>query len=155
MSGYEPRELPYSKQAHCNETHLCILRKGMARPQSQFAHSCVSERFMYSWNRSTYFPKAEQTDRSWENINRAQTLECGNWDCDRPIPFLGIFVSNFRYCVFAVHVHAVLQPTISLKPISLINLNTYKYNNIKIPQNFTFTLLHFCSYSYKANGADY
>ncbi len=26
-----------------------------------------------------------------------------NWDCGRTSPFLGIFVSNFQYCVFAVH----------------------------------------------------
>jgi hypothetical protein len=26
----------------------------------------------------------------------------GNWDCGRAIPFLGINVSNFRYCFFAV-----------------------------------------------------
>jgi hypothetical protein len=31
----------------------------------------------------------------WEYINRSQTHECGNWDCGRAIPFLGIFVSNF------------------------------------------------------------
>ncbi len=29
------------------------------------------------------------------------THGCGNWDCGRTIPFLGIFVSNFRYCFFA------------------------------------------------------
>jgi hypothetical protein len=34
--------------------------------------------------------------------NRSQTHECGNWDCGREIPFLGIFVSNFRYGFFAV-----------------------------------------------------
>ncbi len=32
----------------------------------------------------------------------AQTHECGNWDCGRAVPFLGIFVSNFRYWFFAV-----------------------------------------------------
>ncbi len=26
-----------------------------------------------------------------------QTWECGNGDCGRAIPFLGIFVSNFQY----------------------------------------------------------
>ncbi len=31
-----------------------------------------------------------------------QIHECGNWDCGRAIPFLGIFVSNFRYWFFAV-----------------------------------------------------
>jgi hypothetical protein len=36
------------------------------------------------------------------NINCSQRSECGNWECGRAIPFLGIFVSNFRYCFFAV-----------------------------------------------------
>ncbi len=36
------------------------------------------------------------------NINHSQKHECRNWDCSRTVPFLEIFVSNFRYCVFAV-----------------------------------------------------
>jgi hypothetical protein len=31
-------------------------------------------------------------------MNRSKTHDCGNWDWGRIIPFLGIFVSNFRYC---------------------------------------------------------
>jgi hypothetical protein len=38
----------------------------------------------------------------WEYINRPKTHECGNRDCVCVIPFLGIFVSNFRYRLFAV-----------------------------------------------------
>ncbi len=35
-----------------------------------------------------------------------KTHEYENWDWDHAIPFLGIFASNYRYCVFAVqHVH--------------------------------------------------
>ncbi len=30
-------------------------------------------------------------------IKRSQKLECRNWDCGGAVPFLGIFVSNFRY----------------------------------------------------------
>jgi hypothetical protein len=41
------------------KSHLCIPFLGIARPQSQFPHSCVCERFMYSQDRSTYFPVAE------------------------------------------------------------------------------------------------
>jgi hypothetical protein len=48
------------------------------------------------------FPPAEYADWSWENINRSQTHECGNWDWDPNIPFLGIFFSKFRYSVFAM-----------------------------------------------------
>jgi hypothetical protein len=37
-----------------------------------------------------------------EYIKCSQTHECGNWECGRAIPFMGIFVSNFWYCFFAV-----------------------------------------------------
>ncbi len=36
--------------------NLCFPRKGIARPQSQFPHSCVCERSRYSHVRPTYFP---------------------------------------------------------------------------------------------------
>ncbi len=48
------------------------------------------------------FPPAEMADPSWKYIIRSQTHECGNWDWGPDIPFLGIFVSNFRHFVFAV-----------------------------------------------------
>ncbi len=41
----------------------------------------------------------------WEYINRSQTHECGNWVYGVAIPFLGIFVSNFRYLVLYFFVH--------------------------------------------------
>ncbi len=40
-------------------SYLCIPFLGIARPQSQFPHSCVCERFIYSQDWSTYFPAAE------------------------------------------------------------------------------------------------
>jgi hypothetical protein len=46
-----------------------------------------------------------KADRKWEYINRSQLRECGNLDCGRAIPFLGILVSNFRYYVFAVWIY--------------------------------------------------
>ncbi len=53
-------------------SNLCISRKGIARPQSQFPRSCASERSIYSHIRLTYIPAAEQADRSEEYINRSQ-----------------------------------------------------------------------------------
>ncbi len=79
-----------------------ITRKGIARPQPRFPHSCVCERFIYSQDLSAYSAAGKYVDRSWEYINRSQTHECGNWDWGRAIPFLVIFILNFRYCVFAV-----------------------------------------------------
>jgi hypothetical protein len=53
------------------------------------------------------FPQKELSGlspRLWEHINRSQTRECVNyWDWGRAIPFLGIFISNFLYSLFAVH----------------------------------------------------
>jgi hypothetical protein len=37
------------------KSHLCIPRKGIARPQSQFPHSCVCEQFIYSQDQSTIY----------------------------------------------------------------------------------------------------
>ncbi len=41
------------------KSHLCIPFLVILRPQSQFPHSCVCERFIYSQDLSTYFPAAE------------------------------------------------------------------------------------------------
>ncbi len=64
---------------------------------------CVSDLYSVVPGSVYIFPPAEYADRSWEYINRSQMHECGNWDWDPDIPFLGIFVSKFRYFVFAVH----------------------------------------------------
>ncbi len=75
---------------------LCIPRKGIARPQSQFPHSCVCER---STDRSTYFPAAEQTDQLWEYINRSQKHVCRNWDCGRTALFWEYLFRIFGICL--------------------------------------------------------
>ncbi len=64
-----------------------ISRTGIARPQSQFPHSCVCERFIYS---------NDHLDRSWEYKNRSQTQDCGNGDWGHATPFLGIHKWYFR-----------------------------------------------------------
>jgi hypothetical protein len=51
------------------------------------------------------FPPAEYADRSREYINHSQTYECGKWDWDPDIPFLGIFVSKFLHFAFAEWLH--------------------------------------------------
>jgi hypothetical protein len=55
---------------------------GIARPQSQFPHSCVYEQFIYSQDRSTHFLAAEQADRSWKYMNLSQIYECRNWETE-------------------------------------------------------------------------
>ena len=56
----------------------------------------------YQHRRSAYSAAGKFVDRSWEDINRSQTHECGYWDWGHAVPFLGIFDSVFRYCIFAV-----------------------------------------------------
>jgi hypothetical protein len=46
--------------------HLCIPFLGIAWPQSQFPHSCVCERFIYSQDRSTHF------------LQQNRQINCGN-----------------------------------------------------------------------------
>jgi hypothetical protein len=62
------------------KSHLCIHRKGIARrPQSQFPHSCVCDRFIYSHDRSAYSAAGKYADRSWEylyRIFRIVSLQC-------------------------------------------------------------------------------
>ncbi len=62
---------------HCKERNfdLCIPRNGTARPQSQFLHSCVCERFIYSHDGVHLF----FLQRSRECINSTQKHECRNW----------------------------------------------------------------------------
>jgi hypothetical protein len=63
----------YSYATHCKDTTPKIRnkcsQKGIARPQSQFPHSCVCDRFIHSHDRSAYSTAEKYVDRSWEYIN--------------------------------------------------------------------------------------
>jgi hypothetical protein len=56
------------------KSDLCIPRNETARPRSQFLHSCICERFIYSY---IWLQQNKQTDPV--NIYRSQIHECGNW----------------------------------------------------------------------------
>ncbi len=79
----------------CTEgiSQLYIPLLGIARPQSQFPNSCVCERFIFSQDLSTYFPAAEQADRSWKYKNLSQIYECRNWETEHYNSVLEITVS--------------------------------------------------------------
>ncbi len=84
---------------------LCIPRNETARPHSQFPHSCICDRFIYSQDRSTFSilrQQIRQTDPGNICIYRSQIHECRNSERGRAVSFLGIFVSNFWCCVFTV-----------------------------------------------------
>ncbi len=88
---------------HCNEDPIYVFLFWELRGLSLNFHIHVSVSDLYIPRIRPHIPCSSiQADRSWEYINRSQTHECGNWDCCRAIPFLRIFVSNFRYWFFAV-----------------------------------------------------
>jgi hypothetical protein len=73
-------------------------RKGNSWPLSQFPHSCVCARFIYSIPTIGLPIRLQKNmwDRSWVYINRSQTHECGNWDWGCAISFLGMHKCDFR-----------------------------------------------------------
>ncbi len=68
--------IPFVLSTLQTKSDLWTSRKETARPQSQFTHLCICERFIYSHNWST-FPAAEQADRLWEYINAHRNIHVG------------------------------------------------------------------------------
>ncbi len=77
---FSSAQTSYTAKTQYRKFETNIPRKGIARPQSQFTHSCVCERFIYSRDRSAFSAAGKYVDRSLEYMNRPQTHECGNWD---------------------------------------------------------------------------
>ncbi len=87
------------------KSHFCIPFLGIARPRSQFPyHIHVSVRFIYSQDRSTTYCIFLQHNRQSDLGIYKSLTDSWMWKLGprHTIPFLGMFVSNFRYCVFAV-----------------------------------------------------
>jgi hypothetical protein len=81
-----------------------IPRNEFARLVPNFCiHVSVSGLYIYSHDLSLFCCIAF-ADRSCEYINHSQIREYRIWDRGRAVSFMGIFVSNFRYSVFAVNV---------------------------------------------------
>ncbi len=94
------------------------------------------------------FRPAEKAGPSSEYIIRSQTHECGNWDCGPNIPFLGIFVSNFRHFFFAVQGpklrSAIIWPTVwKSKELHDPSKNAQRYHTIR---NFSLKLFIFFTF---------
>ncbi len=81
------------------KSQWCIPRKGIARPQSQFPHSCVCGWFIFPGSIHIF-----SCSRIYKSLIGMWMWKLG---LRRAIPFLRIFVSIFRYCVFAVRTGAL------------------------------------------------
>ncbi len=103
---------------HCNENPIYVFLFWELRGLRPNFHIHVSVRDLYipRIGPHAYFLQQNRQIKTWEYINRSQTHECGNWDCGRAIPFLGIFVYNLRYLSY-IHLgssvcHPVCHPVI-------------------------------------------
>ncbi len=68
-------------------------------------HVSVSNSCIPTIDRSSYFLyQNRRTDRSWEYINCTGKKKYGNSERGRGVSFLGIFVANFQYSVYACQV---------------------------------------------------
>ncbi len=106
------------REQHSNSNSVYIFLFWELRALSPNFQIHVSVRIYIFPGSVHIFPPAEKADPSWEYIIRSQTHECGNWDWGPNIPFLGIFVSNFRHFVFAV-MQITIKKDELLAPLSL------------------------------------
>jgi hypothetical protein len=89
-------------RAHCNENPIYVFLFWELRDLSPNFYICVSVSDLYIPRigpPTCFLQQNSQIDRGNTVFNRSQTHACGNWDCGRTIPFLGIFVSNFQLLV--------------------------------------------------------
>ncbi len=87
------------QQLHCKDDPIYVIPDMKLRGLVPNFHIHVTVSDLYSHNRSTYFAAGRPTVGIF---NRSHKHEFGNWEWGRAVSFLGIFVSNFRYSVFAV-----------------------------------------------------
>ncbi len=97
------------------KSHFSIPFLGIAWPQSQFPHSRVCERFIYSQDRSVYFPAAEQADRTRKCINLSQIYECRNWETEHYNYVLEITVSFLGIHKWEPDIYTGFSPALHLQ----------------------------------------
>ncbi len=106
------RALRETNVLHCNENINYVFPfLKIVRPQSQFQHSCVCERFIFPQDWSTYF--LQQNRQIYRGSIKSLTdTWMWNWDWGRAIPLLGIFFPIFG--IGSVAVWAQVTPKNSL-----------------------------------------
>ncbi len=91
------------------KSHLCNPFLGIAPPQSQFPHSWVCERFIYSEDRSTYFLQQNRQIDHGNILIAHRHMNLGLWPCtsiSRNIYFFEFLVlvlcSSGKWCEMCV-----------------------------------------------------
>ncbi len=101
VSGFQT----FEKCPHCIEISISVIPENelcVLSPNFHI-HVSVSDLYILTMGPPIFLQQNRQTDRGNTYINRQQKHECRNWNCGLAVPSLRIFVSNFRYCVIAVH----------------------------------------------------
>ncbi len=79
----------HTANAMYGKFEITIPRNETSRPRSQFPHSCICERFIYSYDRSTNaIQQNRRTDRGNLHINRSHIHEWKNWEWGCAFSFL-------------------------------------------------------------------
>jgi hypothetical protein len=99
---------------HCNEIPFMNFFFGICAA-SVPTHIHVCERFINSQDQSTYFPAAEEADRSWEYINLSQIDECRNWEREHYNFVFKITVSFLRINKWEQETHTGFSPALHLQ----------------------------------------
>jgi hypothetical protein len=114
---------PYSSEVsfalHCDANPIYIFpEKELHGLSLNFhIHVSVSNLYIPRIGPHIFLQQNRQIHRGNTYINPSQTHECGNWDCGRAIPLVGIFVFEFSALVLC-SVHTNKNPTSSLKALS-------------------------------------
>ncbi len=129
---------------HCNENPIYVFPIWESCGLSPNFHIHVSVSYLYI-SRIDPHISCSRIGRSIVEIYKSLTgTWLWNWYCGRAIPFLGIFVSNFRYWFFAVYkppsenlrirvifvLHLALLPY-CIKVESMVLVFSYNFNTIR------------------------
>ncbi len=89
---------------HCNKNPIYVFPE--RNPKASVPISAfICLRAIDILSESVHIFSCSRIDRPTLGIHNSLTDECGNCDWSRAVPFMGIFVSNFRYCVCAVYIY--------------------------------------------------
>ncbi len=103
------------KSMHCNENPTYVLLLWEYSGLSPNFHIHVSVSDLYSPRIGLHISSSRIGRPIVGSYKSHITHECGNWDWVPDIPFMGIFVSKFRYFVFAVWIYSSAEVNFDLR----------------------------------------